>query len=215
MKSSVLFASCLVSTLACAGAPDNDLLDAAKLATPQPLRTTTDNGAVEVEAIFWFGCAYCQQLDPLLKSWQEARSDVTVISVPAPLSEVMASHARAHYAQKVLGGDDDLRRATYKFVIDSGGRALGNGEVFSAFMAANGFDRDASREVYFSNFVTDAVRYDFNRLKAYNLTVAPALVINGTYLVTGHSAGGIPQMLSAADEIIDAIEENSVYEGAN
>lgn len=213
MKSHFLALGCLVSTLAFAGDPDKALLSSSKLADPQPPRSELSEGKFEVEAIFWFGCSYCQQLDPLLRQWEARRPDITLISVPAPLSELMASHARAFYAQKVLGGAQDLKSATYKTVVESGGRAIANGEDFARFMSGNGFDADASREMYFSQFVTNAVRYDFNRLKAYNLSVAPSIVINGEYLVTGSSAGGIPEMIVQAEKIISAIEQKSKLEG--
>lgn len=168
---------------------------------------------VEVESIFWFGCSYCRQLAPLLDGWVSENPQAVFAAVPAPLSEPMAGHARAYHSMKVLGAYPVLRDKAYSMVTLSPQSALANGESFAAFMRDNGFDEAYSREFFFSEYVTEAVRKDFYRLKGYNLTVAPAIIVDGQYLITGSSAGGIPEMVDQLDEVFTYLTEKKAMRG--
>ena len=168
---------------------------------------------IEVESIFWLGCKFCRQLAPLLDRWVEENPQATFAELPAPLSESMAAHARAYHSMKVLGAYPVLRDKAYSTVARSPQSALASGESFAAFMRDNGYDEAYSREIFFSEFVTEAVRKDFYRLKGYNQTVAPAIVVDGQYLITGSSAGGISEMISQLDEVFTLLSQKISMRG--
>ena len=177
--------------------------------TQQPARG--DGQKIEIESVFWYGCPYCQDLEPRLqKLAKDLPDDVELISVPAPLNPSWALHARAYHVAKHLDMEDRLHQRFFREIQASKGRAFHDLESLVRFMKRYGADEDEVRKAAEHPAVISAMRSDAARLTAYGLRQVPALIVGGKYMVTAQSAGGIGRMTGQALEIAEKIREGQL-----
>src|SRR5687768_594870 len=71
-----------------------------RLIAPQPVET---GERIEVIDFFWYGCPYCNELEPALNEWIKRKpADVTVRRIPVILRDTWAPHARIYYTLELL-----------------------------------------------------------------------------------------------------------------
>jgi thiol:disulfide interchange protein DsbA len=163
---------------------------------------------IEVESIFSYDCPVCYQLDPAVMELKEKyKDDIQVIHVPAPLNETWAVYSRAYYIAEALGILDEAHQIIFDAVVQGDGKTLLNGADMAKFFRDNFLiDSDKTLALYKSVVVRDKLVRNYQRLKEYELVLVPALVIDGKYLVTGHSAGSVKGMVTEAEAIIAKIK---------
>lgn len=152
---------------------------------PDPQGPRTDNGKIEVEAIFWYGCPHCYKFEPALNQVEKALpADVELIHVPAPLSPLWALHARVYYTAKALGVLAKAHQDIFDTLHAAHGKGLLNADEVAQFFSQYGLDQEKVKEAYHSSAIDDQLRYDRDRLTSYNLTGVPTLVVDGKYLIS-------------------------------
>lgn len=170
--------------------------------TPQAPRT--DNGTIEVEAVFWYGCPFCYQLEPDVKQMQvDLPDDVELIKVPAPLSPAWATHARVFHVAKALGILDKAHDDIFALLQESHGKGLLDVESMAEFFTKYGVARERTVAMAENPQVIAQMRADFERLRAYGLREVPALIVDGKFIVTSRTAGGIDKMMPQAQVLIE------------
>jgi thiol:disulfide interchange protein DsbA len=170
--------------------------------TPQSPRT--DDGRIEVEAVFWYGCPFCYQLEPAVQAMKQSLpEDVEIIQVPAPLSPAWAVHARAHYMAKALGILDQVHQPMFDMLHETHGRGLTELDQLAQFFAGYGVAPEKTMAMADDERVMNALRADYERLSAYGLREVPALIVDGKFLVTARNAGGLREMVEQTQELIE------------
>src|SRR5262245_61838940 len=75
---------------------------------PQPVET---GERIEVIDFFWYGCPFCNQLQPSLEEWIKRKpSDVAVRRIPAVLKDNWVPHVRIYYTLELLNAVERLHQ---------------------------------------------------------------------------------------------------------
>jgi thiol:disulfide interchange protein DsbA len=165
----------------------------------QPVRVS--NG-IEVIDFFWYGCPYCNSLQPALERWISRKpADVTVRRIPAVLRDSWAPHARVYYTLEALGEVERLhQRAYYSYHVEE--LAMSRAEAMSEWAVRNGIARERWDTTYNSAAVQRKVEEAVELTRAYTVTGTPSLVVDGRYLTSGNMSETLDGMIQILEGLI-------------
>ena len=153
-----------------------------RLIAPQAIET---GERIEVIDFFWYGCPFCNELQPALESWiQRKPADVALRRVPAILRDSWAPHARIFSTLEELGEVERLHLKVYEsYHVE--GLHMSKPDVMVEWAVKNGIDRKRWLEAYSSPAVDAKVQRARELSAAYTVQVTPTLVVDGRYLTSG------------------------------
>ena len=172
-----------------------------RLIAPQPVET---GGRIEVIDFFWYGCPYCNELQPALEGWIKRKpADVALRRVPAILRDSWAPHARIYYTLEQLGEVERLHLRVYESY-HVGLLHISKPEVMVEWAAANGIDRKRWLDAYNSPAIDAKVERAKELSAAYTVEVTPTLVVDGRYLTSGRHVPGtdVRDMVPILEDVI-------------
>ncbi len=176
-----------------------------------PQSPRTDDGRIEIEAVFWYGCPFCYQLEPAVQAMEQSLpKDVELFHVPAPLSPAWAVHARAHHMAKELGILDRVHQPMFDMLNQTHGRGLTELGQLAEFFEQFGVDPEQTLAMADDERVMSALRADYERLSAYGLREVPALIVDGRFLVTARAAGGLSEMVEQAQALVEQVRKEKL-----
>ncbi len=172
-----------------------------RVITPQPAAT----GSIEVIDFFWYGCPYCNSLQPALERWISRKpADVTVRRIPAVLRENWAPHARIYYTLEALGEAERLHQRVYHgYHVEE--LLMSRPEVMSEWAVRNGIAREHWDAAYQSAAVQRKVEEAAQLTRSYGVTGTPSLVVDGRYLTSGNMAETLDGMIAILDGLIGRV----------
>ena len=155
--------------------------------------------------IFWYGCPHCYHLEPQLAAWVKTLpKDVYFKRVPGLPQPAWAPMAKAYYAMEALGVLDKLHNKLFDAIHKQ--RVLrpdNEAAVITWITNEGGLDRKKV-EAAFNSFSTNTKLMKAAQIfRASGATGVPSLVIDGKYLTSSTMAGGNPQVLQVADQLIE------------
>jgi thiol:disulfide interchange protein DsbA len=170
-----------------------------RLIDPQPVETPDRIEAIE---FFWYGCPYCNELQPALEGWLKRKpADVALRRIPAILRESWAAHARIFYALEALGELERLHPAVYHgYHVEK--LHMSKPEVTAEWAARHGIERKRWLDAYFSPGVDARVERARQLTRAYGVEGTPTLVVDGRYLTSGAMAPSLAGMIPVLDDLI-------------
>lgn len=153
-----------------------------RLIAPQPVET---GSRIEVIEFFWYGCPYCNALQPALEGWLKRKpGDVQLRRVPAILRDSWAPHARIFYALERLNELERLHLKVYDgYHLEK--LHMSKPDVIVEWAVRNGVDRQRWLDAFDSPEVTAKVEHARSLTRAYTVEVTPTLVVDGRYLTSG------------------------------
>ena len=164
---------------------------------------TRDSSKIEVVEMFSYGCPHCYEFESLVKTWGAKQGgDVDFWFFPAVWSKGMKLYARAFYSAWELGVLERIHLPLFKaIVVDQ--RRISNESELAEFFAEYGIFKDAFTEVFNSKPVLDKADQAEQRVRDYQPAGVPELVVNGKYRVERMRAGGLAEMLTVADYLVE------------
>lgn len=172
-----------------------------RLATPMPALEPSA-AKHEVVELFWYGCSHCNDFDPYLEIWKaKTKADVNLVRVPAIFNARWEQHARAFYALELMGDLEKAHTLIFEAIHDQG-RSLHNVGSMARFLGSHGIDEDEFREAFDSFAVETKINRAKQLIRDYKVTGVPAIIVDGTYKVTGSTAGGYPQLIGVIETLI-------------
>jgi len=173
-----------------------------RLIAPQPVPSSN---SIEVIDFFWYGCPYCNSLQPALERWISRKpADVTVRRIPAVLRDSWAPHARVFYTLEALGEVDRLHQRAYtSYHVEE--LAMSRAEAMSEWAVRNGIARERWDTTYNSAAVQRKVEEAIELTRAYNVTGTPALVVDGRYLTSGNLSETLDGMIQILEGLIHRV----------
>lgn len=170
-----------------------------RVIAPQAVQTSNN---IEVIDFFWYGCPYCNTLQPALERWISRKPvDVTVRRIPAVLRDSWAPHARAYYTLEALGEVERLhQRAYYSYHVEE--LAMSRAEAMSEWAVRNGIPRERWEAAYNSAAVQRKVDEAIELTRAYNVTGTPSLVVDGRYVTSGNMSQTLDGMIQILEGLI-------------
>ncbi|MFC0267677.1 thiol:disulfide interchange protein DsbA/DsbL [Kushneria aurantia] len=200
------FASAAMAAEPVAG-QDYEVLD-------NPVPTELPEGQIGVTEVFWYGCPHCYEFEEPLEAWvAEQPDDVTFDRLPATMGDTWMRHAAAFYAAKDLGIFSEQFHRDFFNAIHQEGQRLIDPDDIAEFFTHYGVDRQAALDALDSFGVRSQLNQATARMKAYQLMGVPALVVDGRYVITPRSAGGLANMLKVADSLIEQVREQQANAG--
>ncbi len=201
-------ASGLAPVAAAAAAPSawKEGTNYTRLVPAQPTSASSDQ--VEVLEVFWYGCAHCNALDPLVEAWKKRKpAYIKFMRVPVMWdNDVHRSHARLFYTLQDLGKLEQLHPLVFKEIHVNGDPLAGADPAESekmqlAFARRVGISQEDFTKTYHSfNVETNLQRAEQLTLR-YRVTGVPTFVINGKYIADVGTAGGPDKIFSLIDDL--------------
>jgi len=172
-----------------------------RLIAPQPVET---GDRIEVIDFFWYGCPYCNELQPALEGWIRRKpADVALRRVPAILRDSWAPHARLYYALEQLSEVERLHlKVYYSYHVEK--LHLSKPDVMVEWAVKNGIDRKRWLDAYHSPEVDARDERAQKLSEVYTVAVTPTIVVDGRYLTSGaYVPGGyVRNVVPILDDLI-------------
>jgi thiol:disulfide interchange protein DsbA len=170
-----------------------------RLIAPQPVET---GERIEVIDFFWYGCPYCNELQPALEDWaKRTPADVTLRRIPAILRDSWAPHARIYYALELLGEVERLHPRVYHgYHVEE--LHMSRPEVMEQWAVRNGIDRRKWLDAYYSPEVDARVARAFQATKRYDVQGTPSVVVDGQYLTSSSMTPGVRGVIPVVEDLI-------------
>lgn len=170
-----------------------------RLIPEQPVET---GRFIEVIDFFWYGCPYCDQLQPALEAWRKRKpADVALRRVPAILNDSWKPHARIYYALESLNEAERLHLQVYhSYHVEK--LHMSKPEVLVEWAVRHGIERQRWLDAYYSPEVDEKVERARTLTRLYTVGGTPSLVVDGRYLTSGALAQSLEEMISVLDDLI-------------
>lgn len=175
-----------------------------KLIPPQPVAT---GARIEVVEFFWYGCPYCNQLQPALESWLKRKpDDVELRRIPAIFRESWVPHARLYYTLEALGELERLHQAIYhSYHVER--EPLNTAETSAIWAVRNGIDRARWLAAYNAPDIERKVEQARLYTQMYAIQGTPSLVVDGRYLTSSGMSETVPGVITILDDLIRIARE--------
>lgn len=168
-----------------------------------PPRPSAGGARVEVIEFFSYACPFCYEAEPHITRWLMKReAQVELKRVPSVLPPGWAPFARIYYALEATGM---LARLHWP-VFDNhhfDGRRLNDEKNLLDWMSRNGADALLFKQAMDSAEVRAKMDAARTLLDTYNIQGVPSFVVDGRYLTSSRLAGGIPEMMSVVDHLVE------------
>ena len=170
-----------------------------RLIPQQPVST---GGLIEVIDFFWYGCPYCDRLQPALEAWRERKpADVALRRVPAILNDSWKPHARIFYTLERLNQAERLHLQVYHgYHVEK--LQMSKPDVMVEWAVRQGIERQRWLDAYYSQEVDEKVERAKSLTQAYTVAGTPTLVVDGRYLTSGDLAPSLAGMIAVLEDLI-------------
>jgi len=170
-----------------------------RLITPQPVET---GERIEVIDFFWYGCPYCNELQPALEEWSGRKpADVVLRRIPAILRDSWAPHARIYYTLELLGEAERLHLKVYhSYHVEE--LHMSRPDVMEQWAVGNGIDRRKWIDAYYSPEVDARVARAFQATKRYDVQGTPSVVVDGQFLTSSSMTPGVRAVVPVVEDLI-------------
>ncbi|HXF65934.1 MAG TPA: thiol:disulfide interchange protein DsbA/DsbL [Burkholderiales bacterium] len=170
-----------------------------RLIAQQPVET---GDRIEVIDFFWYGCPFCNQLQPALEAWIRRKpEDVALRRVPVILRESWVPHARIYYTLELLGEVERLHLKVYHgYHVEE--LHMSKPEVMEQWAVRNGIDRRRWLDAYYSPEVDAKVARARVLTERYEVRGTPTLVVDGRYLTSGDMAPTLAGMIPIMEDLV-------------
>ena len=171
----------------------------------QPVET---GERIEVIDFFWYGCPYCNELQPALEDWIKRKpDDVAVRRVPAILKDNWAPHARIYYTLELLGEVERLHLKVYhSYHVEE--LSMSKPDVMEQWAVKNGIERRRWVDAYFSPEVDARIARAFQAAKRYNVQGTPSVVVDGRYLTSSSMTPTVRGMVPVLEDLVRLARQN-------
>lgn len=171
----------------------------------QPVET---GERIEVIDFFWYGCPYCNELQPALEDWIKRKpDDVAVRRVPAILKDNWAPHARIYYTLELLGEVERLHLKVYhSYHVEE--LSMSKPDVMEQWAVKNGIERRRWVDAYFSPEVDARIARAFQAGKRYNVQGTPSVVVDGRYLTSSSMTPTVRGLVPVVEDLVRLARQN-------
>jgi thiol:disulfide interchange protein DsbA len=169
------------------------------ISPPQPVET---GDRIEVIDFFWYGCPYCNELQPALEDWIKRKpDDVTLRRIPAVLRDNWAPHARVYYTLEVLGEAERLHLKVYhSYHVEE--LYMSRPDVMEQWAVKNGIDRRKWLDAYYSPEVDARVARALQAAKRYDVQGTPSVVVDGRYITSSSMTTTVSAVVLVVEDLI-------------
>lgn len=163
---------------------------------------------IEVIDFFWYGCPYCNELQPAMEEWLKRKPDDVVLRrVPVILRDSWAPHARIYYTLELLGEVERLHLAVYhSYHVEQ--LSMSKPEVMEQWAAKHGIERQRWINAYFSPEVDARIARAFQATKRYDVQGTPSVVVDGRYLTSSSMTPSVRGVMPVVEDLVRLARQN-------
>lgn len=167
-----------------------------------PKQPVTTGKRIEVIDFFWYGCPYCNALQPALEAWRKRKpADVVLRHIPAILNDSWQAHARIYYTLERLNEVARLHlQVYYGYHVEL--LHMSKPDVMVEWAVRHGIDRQQWLDAYYSPEVDEKVGRAKELTRTYTVAGTPTLVVDGRYLTSGELAPSLQGMIPVLEDLI-------------
>ena len=167
-----------------------------------PVQPVETGERIEVIDFFWYGCPYCNDLQPTLEEWLKRKpDDVALRRVPAILRDSWAPHARIYYTLELLGEVERLHLKVYEgYHVEQ--LHMSKPEVMEQWAAKHGIERQRWLDAYFSPETDARIARAFQATKRYDVQGTPSLVVDGRYLTSSSMTSTVRGVVTVLEDLV-------------
>jgi thiol:disulfide interchange protein DsbA len=160
---------------------------------------------VEITEFFWYGCAHCQNYDPIIHEWYEKNKDkAKLLLVPVVWNDMTRAHAKLFYVAQSLGVSEKMHSAFFNEILLRR-NFLKSKKKAMQFFEKHGVSPKDFDKAWSSFLVKHAVERAARNTRRYEVKGTPAIVINGEYLAGPSRLVNYRQTLEIADLLIERV----------
>lgn len=170
-----------------------------RLIASQPVET---GDRIEVIDFFWYGCPYCNELQPALEEWLKRKpADVALRRIPVILKDTWAPHARIYYTLELLGEVERLhQKVYYSYHVEE--LHMSKPDVIEQWAVKNGIDRRKWLDAYSSPEVDAKVARAQQLTQRYDVQGTPSVVVDGRYLTSSSMTPAVRGVVPVLEDLI-------------
>lgn len=149
----------------------------------------------EIAEVFWYGCPFCQEFEPILESWVGQHSGRVVLSfIPAAVNPDLLPGAKTYYTLKDLGLLSKLHDRFFDAARSGEVDTTDPASIFRWF-ASRGVNQATFEKTYQSRRVRAQVEHARRQELGYEIVSIPTIIVNGRFLTSTRMAGGYHSVL--------------------
>jgi len=177
-----------------------------------PLQQTSSGPKVEVLEFFAYWCPQCSSLEPKIADWvRSGAKDVVLKQVPLILANEYSRRYAALYYTFIELGRTDLHDEFFEAIVRS--RRAGDGnllrpEAQRAFAISSGVAAAQFDRVIQSPEVAAEVERAEELARAYEVTSAPTIAVQGAYRIEKNPERSLDDLLRLADVLVDRVRDD-------
>jgi len=163
---------------------------------------------IEVIDFFWYGCPYCNELQPALETWiQRKPDDVVVRRIPAILRDSWAPHARIYYTLELLGEVERLHQTVYRgYHVEL--LHMSKPDVMEHWAVRNGIEHRKWLDAYYSPEVDARIERAHQLTKRYDVRGTPSVVVDGRYLTSSSMTPTVGGVVPVLEDLVRLARQN-------
>ena len=175
-----------------------------------PQQPTPSGKKIEVIEFFFYGCPYCNQLQPFLDEWRKHMPDnVVFIRKPAVHKESWIPLTKTYFALEAMGELENLHSAVfYSYHVDD--LHLSEQSVMFDWAAKHGLDAKKFSEIYISRETAAKIEQAKKTTKDYEISGTPSLVVDGKYLTSSGMVEEVKDLVPILDYLIKLARKDRV-----
>jgi len=178
-----------------------DLLEGADY-TPIPQQPVADPRRIEVVEFFYYGCRWCNELQPHLEEWLRRKpADVDFRYQPAIRNTRWLVLTKAFFALQALGELPRLHARVYR-AYHRDNVNLEDEAVLTGWVLKQGIELKPFEELMRAPETMAKVEAARADTYAYQIETTPSIVVNGRYLTSSGMAGGVVELVQVLEDLI-------------
>ena len=178
-----------------------DLLEGADY-TPIPQQPVADPRRIEVVEFFYYGCRWCNELQPHLEEWLRRKPvDVDFRYQPAIRNTRWLVLTKAFFALQALGELPRLHARVYR-AYHRDNVNLEDEAVLTGWVLKQGIELKPFEELMRAPETMAKVEAARADTYAYQIETTPSIAVNGRYLTSSGMAGGVVELVQVLEDLI-------------
>ena len=179
------------------------------LNTPAP--TSAGKNQIDVTEVFWYGCPHCYTLEPIMDAWRpKLKADTVFNHVPGFFGpNIWKTHAQLYYALESMVSDKKKLHTIHDNIfaeVQNRRNRLDKVDVMGEYLNKKfGLDRKLFASYYNSFGVLNLLNQAGSKIRSYDLTGVPAIIIDGRFVV--EPKVGLAQMPAVSDFLIEKVRK--------
>jgi thiol:disulfide interchange protein DsbA len=172
-----------------------------------PQQPLADPSRIEVAEFFYYGCRWCNELEPYVRQWlQRKPADVVFRLQPAIRSTRWMTLTKTFYLLEAQGKVAALHGQVYR-AYHRDGLNLEDEAVLTDWLVKQGLERGRVEELLYAPETLTRVEAAREATYAYRIETTPSVVVDGRYLTSTDLAGGVAVLMDVVEGLVAMARE--------